>query len=189
MRRVALLVVVAAVVVAVAALAYTYTLLRGAQRPTGLPEPIADVLRGVQRSITVRVAGAVDGHVPRIYTCDARPWRPPLIEWSPVNGSAYAVLVVDPDAPNGLFVHLVAYDGREPRWPAPDYHVGYNSAGRLGWFPVCPPAGDKPHHYYFIVVALRKPTGLPSGASFNQVLSAIAGNAVAYGYTVLTYQR
>ncbi len=191
MRRATLLVTVAAVVVAAAVLAYTYTMLnRSGSTTTGLPEPLNEVLRGVRRSITVSVEGAVDGRVPRIYTCDARPWKPPVIEWSSLPGAeAYAVIVVDPDAPNGPFIHLVAYDGKEPRWPAPGYHVGYNSAGRLGWFPVCPPHGDKPHHYYFIVVALRTPTGLPNGASINQVLSAIADRAIAYGYTVLTYQR
>ncbi len=187
-KRLALVTILAAVLVALGAYLYTHSLL--ARKSTTLPEPLARLLVDTPRTISVKVEGLREGRIPVAYTCDAPHPQPPHITWSSVEGAkAYAVLVVDPDAPIGLFVHLVAYDGVEARWPSPGYKLGLNTAGRPGWFPVCPPRGDKPHHYYFIVVALREPLGLPAGATFNEVLAAMQGDIVAYGYTVGIYSR
>ena len=186
--RKTLLAVIAVAVVAAAAVGYT--LVEMSRSSPSLPAVVAGVLQGKEAAIRVTVVGATGGRVPVAYTCDARHPRPPHVEWSSVPGAkAYILVVLDPDAPTGTFIHLVAYDGTEPRWPAPGYKLGLNSAGRPGWFPVCPPAGDKPHHYYFIVIALDRPTGLPGGASLNQVLEAAYDHIIAYGYTVLTYAR
>lgn len=173
---------------AVAAAAYTFSLLN--RSSASLPPEVAGVLQDKPASIHVRVEGAEGGTVPTEYTCDAPRPSPPRVEWNGVPGAkAYIVIVLDPDAPAGTFIHLVAYDGSATRWPSRGYKLGLNSAGRIGWFPVCPPPGDKPHHYYFIVIALDEPTGLPAGASLNQVLDAAIPHILAYGYTVLTYQR
>ncbi len=184
-------ILVATAVAVIAAAAVAYTLIIMHRSSSGLlPEVVAGVLRGKSNTIRVTIVGASDDTVPLAYTCDSPHPVPPTIEWSPVrNAKAYLVIVLDPDAPMGTFIHLVAYDGREPRWPAPGYKLGLNSAGHLGWYPICPPPGDKPHHYYFIVVALDSPTGLPAGASLNQVLDAAYDHIIAYGYTVLTYAR
>ena len=182
--------IVAIVVAIVAAAAVGYTLILMHRSSSTLPAVVAGVLQGKRASIKVVVIGARGSSVPVAYTCDAERPQPPRVEWNSVAGAkAYILIVLDPDAPKGTFIHLVAYDGSEPRWPAPDYKLGLNSAEQLGWFPVCPPAGDKPHHYYFIVIALDEPTGLPEGASLNQVLDAAYDHIIAYGYTVLTYAR
>ncbi len=187
-RRLVLVTILAAVLVALGAYLYTQNLL--AHKSDTLPEPLARILAGAPRTISVSVRGLREGRIPVSYTCDSQHPQPPHITWNSVNGAkAYAVIVVDPDAPIGLFVHLVAYDGREARWPSPGYKLGLNTAGQPGWFPVCPPRGDKPHHYYFIIIALREPLGLPAGTSFNEVLAAMHGDIVAYGYTVGVYSR
>ena len=56
-------------------------------------------------------AFARDGPIPVIYTCDGTNISPPL-SWGPVpQGTAsIAILVTDPDAPSGTFIHWVAYN-------------------------------------------------------------------------------
>jgi len=186
--KLSLIIAAAAILVAFSTIIYTMHEMRASN--TGLPQPLAQLLQGKPRVINVVVEGAEGGRAPVEYTCDSPHPKPPVIRWNSVKGArAYAVIVLDPDAPLGTFIHLVAYDGVETRWPAPGYKLGLNSAGRIGWYPICPPRGDKPHHYYFVVIALKSPLGLDEGASLEQLLAAIDGGVVGYGYTVLVYKR
>jgi hypothetical protein len=81
-----------------------------------------------------------------------------------------AVLVDDPDAPHGTFVHWVVW-GIDPTagklvTPLPaGIREGRNDFGHRGWGGPCPPKGDKPHHYRFTVLALSAHLPLQSGAS------------------------
>ena len=65
---------------------------------------------------------------------------------------------------------------------------GTNSAGKTGWIPPCPPEGDDAHHYNFSMYALKDATGLPDGASPDEVLAKLDG-AVAKGSFTGTYKR
>jgi len=48
--------------------------------------------------------------IPEKYTCDGMDVSPPL-EWDPVpNAKSYALIVEDPDAPGGTFIHWVMYN-------------------------------------------------------------------------------
>jgi Raf kinase inhibitor-like YbhB/YbcL family protein len=140
------------------------------------------------------------GAIPVRYTCDGDNLSPPL-SWfgAPKGAVSYALVMDDPDAPGGTFVHWVVYDlpaGTESLQegvPAVDRlpgggAQGKNSAGRTGYTGPCPPRGPA-HHYRFTVYALDKALGLPPGASQSDVADAMAGHVVAWGQLVGTYQR
>jgi Raf kinase inhibitor-like YbhB/YbcL family protein len=132
------------------------------------------------------------GTVPERFTCDGADTAPPLA-WAgePGGTRAFAVVMEDPDAPGGTFVHWTAY-GIAPgvhRLPAAGTLEGESSFGDTGYGGPCPPEGDDAHRYRFYVYALRAPLGLQAGASPADVRSAIADAALARGRLVATYGR
>ena len=143
-----------------------------------------------------------DAPIPTEFTCDGADESPPLA-WSgaPDKTVSYALLVEDPDAPGGTFIHWVLYD-----LPATTHGLsrgvpkqallssphgakqGKNDFGKTGYGGPCPPKG-KPHHYHFILVALDKPLGMPPGASRDEVVESMRGHELARGELVGTYAR
>jgi Raf kinase inhibitor-like YbhB/YbcL family protein len=136
-----------------------------------------------------------DAPIPTEFTCDGADESPPLA-WSgaPDKTVSYALLVEDPDAPGGTYIHWVLYDlpattHELPRGASPSgAKQGKNSFGKTGYGGPCPPKG-KPHHYHFILIALDKSLGLPPGASHAQVVEAMRGHELARGELVGTYAR
>jgi Raf kinase inhibitor-like YbhB/YbcL family protein len=123
------------------------------------------------------------GTIPTRFTCSGKGSPPPL-HWSGVPSSArsLALLVDDPDAPSGTFVHWTAWDiaPRSHRLAKPP-REGNNSSGDTGWTPPCPPNGAKAHHYVFTLYALSKPLGLESGTDADAVHRAVRARALARG--------
>ena len=85
------------------------------------------------------------------YTCDGQDISPPL-EWAEGPGStkSYALIMDDPDAPGGTFVHWVAWNIPRTRLPEavpnsetlPDgTRQGVNSFKKTGYAGPCPPSG------------------------------------------------
>lgn len=136
------------------------------------------------------------GTIPKRYSCDGANVSPPL-RWRRVPGDAreLALLVEDPDAPGGSFVHWVLFkiapglrslaEGEVPNGA----RQGANSAGDNAWAGPCPPRGDPPHHYEFTLYALRAPLNQPNGAAADAVRRAIAAVAVARGRLVGRFAR
>jgi Raf kinase inhibitor-like YbhB/YbcL family protein len=144
-----------------------------------------------------------DGAIPRPNTCDGT-GTPPTITWTavPAATKAVAVVVDDPDAPSGDFLHWLVI-GLPPRAGsvpsrAPGVSDLDNTAGTKGWTPPCPPAGST-HHYHFSVYALRDYVCADSGDTSNgpgcsppasdQALVQIKDEAIARGVLVGTYRR
>jgi Raf kinase inhibitor-like YbhB/YbcL family protein len=142
---------------------------------------------GVPASITFS-SPALGATIPRRFTCAGRGTSPPL-EWSgaPARARELVLVVQDPDAPGGTFVHWTAFglhatpSGRLPAGATPA--SGRNSAGHTGWTPPCPPKGDRPHRYEFSLYALAKPSGLRAGAAPAAVRTALAGALARGGFT------
>jgi len=128
--------------------------------------------------------------IPQESSCDGAGTPPPLA-WTgvPANARELMLVVEDPDAPGGTFVHWTAFGipARATSVPA-DVAGGKNSAGKDGWTPPCPPGG-KPHHYVFTLYALNKASGLKPGASAGQVRAALSDGALARGRLTGTYKR
>lgn len=123
--------------------------------------------------------------IPKAFTCDGRGTSPPLRWSAPPKGTrSVALMVTDPNAPGGTFVHWTAWDIPPNRVALADGAKppveGANSGGDTGWTPPCPPGG-KPHRYVFSVYALRAPLTLSSGASPADVRDVVAREAIARG--------
>ena len=154
-------------------------------------EPATDVAE----SITVTSSAFdADAPIPTQYTCDGDAVSPPLA-WDglPGDAKATALVVDDPDAPGGTYVHWIVLDIApsttsvdEGSVPA-DGVQATNSNGDAAYAPPCPPSGT--HHYRFTVYALDGPTGLSEGAGTDDALAAIDDHAVARGRLIGTYSR
>jgi Raf kinase inhibitor-like YbhB/YbcL family protein len=140
-------------------------------------------------------AFANGGAIPSEYSCDGRGVSPPL-HWSglPPDTKSIAVVVDDPDAPHGPFVHWVLYNlpAATTELPADAAAQGalpaVASTGK--WAPVCPPRGASVHHYHFKVLALRDPPGLAlQQPSEDELMKAVRGHVLASGEMIGTYQR
>ena len=107
----------------------------------------------------------------------------PHLGWSnaPEITRAFALICHDPDAPfiaDGAygFVHWVLYDippVSELEEGAPVGVAGINSYGESGYGGPMPPPGHGPHHYFFVLFALRNRLDLPAGLSAGQLLERI----------------
>ena len=129
--------------------------------------------------------------IPDQYSCWGQGMSPPL-EWSgaPAGTKSFALIVDDPDAPSGTYVHWVIYnippsstglaEAVAPEAQLPDGSLqGANSSRRTGFTSPCPPSGT--HRYYFKLQALDTVLDLSSGASKDQLLQAMQGHVLAQG--------
>jgi Raf kinase inhibitor-like YbhB/YbcL family protein len=155
--------------------------------------PAPGAPEGIRLTSPAFTAGA---SIPRQYTCDGDETSPPL-NWTkaPAKTRSLALLMEDPDAPNGTFVHWTVY-GLAPTTtslPAakPPAHAqqGTNSFGKRGYNGPCPPPGDKAHRYVFTLYALRSTPTLKAGALAKEVRAAIAKTALARGRLIGRYKR
>jgi Raf kinase inhibitor-like YbhB/YbcL family protein len=131
------------------------------------------------------------GPIPAEYSCEGRGTSPP-ITWSnvPPETRSIAVIVDDPDAPRGTFVHLAVYNlppstdrlppdlGGHAALPS-GWRVALNSKGEPGYSPLCPPTGQ--HKYRFRVMALDGTLSLPATASAAELEHAMSGHVIASG--------
>ena len=114
--------------------------------------------------------------IPEKYTCVGEDVSPPLMwEDVPEGTRSFALVMEDPDAPGGTFVHWVIFnipgdaaglpEGVEPLEKLENGAVqGANDFRRLGYGGPCPPPG-KPHRYYFILWALDRELSLGPGVT------------------------
>ena len=152
----------------------------------GTAAPAPSVPSTVQVTSPAFAAGAT---IPRQFTCAGSGQSPPLA-WSGTGSAAALALVVDdPDAPGGTFVHWVVLDlpGSSTGVPQggalpPGATQARDSAGRTGWTPPCPPSGT--HHYRFTVYVLRAPARLADGAANGDALAVVGRLASARGQLV-----
>jgi Raf kinase inhibitor-like YbhB/YbcL family protein len=146
-----------------------------------------------EQPLNVSSGAFENGKIPAKYTCDGAGKSPPLT-WSnlPAGTKSVAIVVDDPDAPNGTFVHWLVFDLpagttsiAEGALPA-GAGQGKNSKGQTSWTPPCPPNGT--HHYHFKVYALDRSLSL-SEPTETDVDRAIKGHVLAKGELVATYSR
>ncbi len=95
--------------------------------------------------------------VPEKFTCDGEDISPSL-SWSdaPDQTKSFAILVHDPDAPSGDWVHWIVYDIPEDINSISQGEVpgeqAKNDFGKKEYGGPCPPSGT--HRYFFVVYAL-----------------------------------
>jgi Raf kinase inhibitor-like YbhB/YbcL family protein len=128
--------------------------------------------------------------IPVKFTCEGDNVSPAL-DWSgmPFGTENVAVVVDDPDAPGGTFVHWVVVN-----LPVGSNMLGEqasgieqlaNSRGERAWTGPCPPPGET-HRYRFTVYALPGPVQTTDTA---EALATIEATALAQGRLTGTFQR
>jgi Raf kinase inhibitor-like YbhB/YbcL family protein len=139
------------------------------------------------------------GMIPQQYTCEGEDISPPLSWGSVPEGTKSIVLIVeDPDAPWGTFVHWVVYDLPPDVQELPENlpkdktfpiggKQGINSSSELGYKGPCPPSGT--HRFFFRVYALEASTDLPPGETKSRLLRAMEGHVLAQGQLMGKYRR
>ena len=138
--------------------------------------------------------------IPRNFTCDG-PDLSPALSWNepPAGTQSLAIVMDDPDAPVGVWVHWVLFDlpaaTRELSEGVAKKDVldnaarqGRNDFGRIGYGGPCPPPG-KPHRYFFKLYALDAPTHLKSGATKAELERAMKGHILAQAELMGRYKR
>ena len=144
------------------------------------------------------------GWIPRQHSGEGDDLSPPL-RWSgvPRGVGAFALIMDDPDAPAGLWIHWVLFnlppDLRELPAAVPPVDQldngalqgaswGVRSFSRRGYGGPLPPPGPA-HRYRFRLSALDGPLPLPAGTTAAQVRAAMAGHSLAEAELIGLYQR
>lgn len=139
--------------------------------------------------------------IPAKYTCDGANVSPPLAWDVPSTESirAFALIVDDPDAPVGVWVHWVLWnlpaDARNLAENVPPEKTlpsgarqGTNDFRRIGYGGPCPPPGTL-HRYFFKVYALNQMLDLAPGATKADLLKAMQGRIAGEGQIMGKYGR
>lgn len=135
-----------------------------------------------------------NGAIPQKFSCDGDNVNPRLVmEKIPVEAKCLVLIMDDPDAPAGTWVHWVLWNV-DPRTteiaensiPAESMQ-GANSWGKTGYGGPCPPSGT--HRYYFRLFALNELLTLPQTADRKAVDRAMQGKILDRCELMGTYRR
>jgi Raf kinase inhibitor-like YbhB/YbcL family protein len=189
----------AAVLTSCAATPVTPDVVSTDQPETASPEsPEMEATMSLEVTSDVFVNGQA---IPAKYACTGRNISPPLAWNDPPPGTqSFALIMDDPDAPMGTWVHWVLYNIPADARGLPEdlpvtgknidlnaIFVGKNSSGKVGYDGPCPPSGT--HRYYFRLYALDTLISLLPGATKEQVLKEMDGHILAQGELMGTFSK
>lgn len=145
---------------------------------------------GGTASFTVRSSAFDDtGTIPTQYTADGADVSPPLsVGTLPEEAETWALIVDDPDAPGGTFVHWLLWNVPARTTELPEdvpttgtvadlggARQGTNGFGETGYRGPAPPSGDDPHTYRFTAYAVDSTLALEAGAERDALDDALSG--------------
>ena len=134
-----------------------------------------------------------EGVIPSEYTCDGADVSPSLtFSAIPKNTKSLALIMDDPDAPMGTWVHWLIWNippnitsiskGENITYPQ-----GKNDFGKLDYGGPCPPSGT--HRYFFKLYALDTILELKERANKKQLESTMSGHIIEEAQLMGTYER
>lgn len=132
-----------------------------------------------------------NGMIPSKFTCDGIDVNPALvIEDIPTETKSLTLIMDDPDAPMGTWVHWVVFN--IPALPRIDEDSipgtqGKNDFRKLDYGGPCPPSGT--HRYFFKLCALDGKLDLEEGARKEDVEKAMEGHILAQAEFIGLYTR
>lgn len=132
--------------------------------------------------------------IPTEYTCDGDDISPEIWwDGEPKGTVSYAMIMEDPDAPDGTFTHWVVYN-----LPADCHQLekiipiqknlsngaiqAKNDFGKIGYRGPCPPKGEE-HRYYFRIFAMKKklpPESIKNGFEFYEAMNGLVLDRAEY---------
>ena len=132
--------------------------------------------------------------LPPINTCDGDDLSPALeIDEVPQKAQSLVLIVDDPDALNGQFIHWLLWnipvgtefiaEGQSPIGAV----AGTNSFGRVGYTGPCPPKGT--HRYIFKLMALDTVLDLPVSTTIKELEKAMNEHILSQTEIVARYGR
>lgn len=136
--------------------------------------------------------------IPSKYTCDGENISPPL-RWenAPEDTKSFALIMDDPDAPGGDFVHWLVYNIPSSVTDLNEnltnlnlrdgMAMGTNDYRQIGYGGPCPPSVT--HNYYIRLYALDTILILDAGASKKELLNAMEGSIILKTELSFTYSR
>ncbi len=138
--------------------------------------------------------------IPKKFTCEGQNVSPQL-SWSgaPAGTKTFALIMDDPDAPVGTWVHWVIYNLPANMKELPEgvekqdrlssgASQGRNDFRKTGYGGPCPPSG-KPHRYFFKLYALDTSLDLKAGASKADVERAIKDHTLGQAELIGLFGR
>lgn len=120
--------------------------------------------------------------IPTKYTCQGTDLSPPL-RWhnAPAQTKSFVLLVEDPDATNGLWIHWALFNIESnithltENCSTPEGAIsGLNTWGKNGYGGPCPPTGT--HRYFFKLYALDNLLPLSEQATHTEIIAAMNGH-------------
>lgn len=129
--------------------------------------------------------------IPDKFTCEGEDINPPLVIDDILKGTeSLALIVDDPDAPMGTWVHWVVFDipvtSKIEEDSAPGKQ-GLNNAGGRNYHGPCPPSGT--HRYFFKIYALDTVLNLKEGISKGQLEKAMQGHILDKAELIGLYKK
>jgi Raf kinase inhibitor-like YbhB/YbcL family protein len=132
--------------------------------------------------------------IPPVYTCDGDDINPPLkIDDVPAAAKSLVLIMDDPDAPAGTWVHWLVWNMdpktgeiRQKTVP-PKALQGMNSFRKIEYGGPCPPSGT--HRYFFKLYALDTTLSLDSKTNSKVLEKAMAGHISAEAVLIGLYKR
>lgn len=132
-----------------------------------------------------------NGNIPFVHTCDGMNTSPALsIKDIPSEAKTLALIMDDPDAPNGTFDHWLM-------WNIPVKETieentatgtqGKNGRGIISYIGPCPPSGT--HHYHFRIYALDTNLNLKAGSNKDELKVAMEGHILAEAELIGLYKK
>ena len=140
------------------------------------------------------------GYVNTQFTCDGSDFSP-RVTWSgvPRNTKSLALIMEDPDAPMGTFVHWVVFNiapveeqlnENFPKIQRINENItqGYNDFRRIGYGGPCPPKGQA-HRYFFRLYATWQEPDLQPGLKKKELKKQIESKIIEDAEAVFKYAR
>jgi Raf kinase inhibitor-like YbhB/YbcL family protein len=132
--------------------------------------------------------------IPSNYTCDGADINPALmIENVPSKAESLALIVDDPDAPAGMWVHWILWNMspaineiKENSVPS-GAHQGINDFRKTDYGGPCPPSGT--HRYFFKLYALDTRLSLGPKTKKADLERAMNGHIIAHSELIGLYKR
>jgi Raf kinase inhibitor-like YbhB/YbcL family protein len=165
------------------------------------PHPTGELSPQAAIELLVESKAFNDGaRIPQQYTCDGADISPPL-SWSepPPGTESLALIVEDPDAPDGPWTHWVVFNIPPTTRSLPEGVTSDDTAEELGtqgkncWHDIsyggpCPPEGAE-HRYFFRVYALDTVLDVEAGTGKKPVQRAMEGHILAQGELMGRHSR
>jgi Raf kinase inhibitor-like YbhB/YbcL family protein len=132
--------------------------------------------------------------IPEKYTCDGLGVNPPLdIQGVPPEAKSLVLIVDDPDAPAGTWVHWLVWNidptttGIDENSVPPKALSGQASSGQNVYGAPCPPFGQ--HRYFFKLYALDLKLSIPTYSVKEDLEKAMAGHVIGQTELVGIYAK